>query len=166
MATHFGQWVSKQRGEIGQAELARRVRRILVREGILTDDDEFPRDIINKLERQGKPEFPRPEIVMAIAEAVGRPVVEALEQLGYKFPANENVRINPALAARLDQLSWPAQKVLSDALPFLMGLARNMVYGEPSEELIRAAEGSDEYREPHPKGPLAGGRAKRGLKKS
>lgn len=134
MATRFGQWVSRQRGQIGQAELARRVRKILVREGVLTDDDEYPRDIINKLERQGKPEFPRPEIVMAIAEAVGRPAVEALEQLGYKFPANENARINPDLAARLDQLSWPAQKELADALPALMGLAQRMVYGESAEE--------------------------------
>jgi hypothetical protein len=158
--------VSRQRGDIGQSELARRVRKILVRERVLTRDDEFPRDIINKLERQGKPEFPRPEIVMAIAEAVGRPVVEALEQLGYKFPANENVRINPDLAARLDELSWPAQKQLSDALPFLMGLAQKMVYGEPGEELLHAAEGSGEYKAPHPKGPLAGGRAKRGLKRS
>ena len=130
---------------MGQAELARRVRKNLVDSGYLPQDGEWPRDNINKLEKQGKPEFPKPEIIMAIAAAVGRPLMEALEQLGYEFPAGENSRINPSLAESLEDLSWPAQEHLAENLASLLKLAAEL----RTPALARAAEPPVPYRPQH-----------------
>ena len=63
------------------------------------------------------PENPPPQLVVAIAEALGRPLVEALEALGYQLPAEyANKRIDPALTKAAEGLSISAQRRLAALL--------------------------------------------------
>jgi transcriptional regulator with XRE-family HTH domain len=137
-APGFGAWVRKRRlqlDEMSGAQLARQVSRLL--------GSEITRDQIWDLER-GVPKSPRPDLVMAIAEVLGRPLPEALQALGYKMPPKINERIDSSLVHVLEGVPLPQQKRLAEILPTFLALAQSAgsrVTYEPSEpELQRVAE--------------------------
>lgn len=102
---------------------------------------EVNRDIIWKLEH-GIPKQPDPRLVNALADALGRPLQEALLTLGYEIPEPLRQHIDPALVEAIDGLPLPVQRSLAGAIPQLLDLARTLE--RPALQL--AAERGPQYR--------------------
>lgn len=128
MKATFAEWATESREKAGlsQADLARKVKGIL--------GTEVTRDVIWQLEH-GRPANPKPDVVMAIAQSVGRPVTEALEALGYVLPASAHVApIHPTLGNVLSDIPWPVQEKLSAAIPAFLDMARVLVTSITGED--------------------------------
>jgi hypothetical protein len=98
---------------MSQAHLAREISR-----GLNAD---FTRDRLWDLEH-GSPRNPSPDLVTAVAYALGRPIHDALKALGYELPADPGARLDPELVAVVDQVPLPAQRQLARIIPALIGL--------------------------------------------
>lgn len=135
---------------MSQAHLAREVSRRV--------DPDVTRDVVWKLEH-GSPEHPRPDLVMAVADALGRPLPEALEALGYQLPEEIRGRVDQRIIDVFEPLPLPVQQSIADLVPGLLELAselRHKPLGDRGDKAYtpveiktpqtRAAEARGEYR--------------------
>lgn len=99
---------------VTQAELARRLKKKM---GV-----DFSRDKVWELEN-GSPRVPPADIVHAVADALDRPITEALEALGYVLPKESRKPVHPSLANSASSLPWSIQERIAELIPSLVSLA-------------------------------------------
>ena len=119
MATDFAGWVTRRRENagIGQAELARRL-------GVALGGHpgDYSRDKVWALE-QGTPKHPPADLVMAVCTALGAPLVEGLEAMGYRLNLPGEARVHPAALQAVAAVPYEMQPQLAQVIPGIVAMA-------------------------------------------
>lgn len=141
---------------LGAAIARRREQRGLMQKDLATA---IGRDqgYVSKLERGVIKEFPPPDILRGISEALGMPMTEILEIGGYLTPADDVEGITiPATDPRAALLRAVADATDRDVLKATMLIEVLVDYSKPAQPVIASdAEPIDENRTPR-SAPSAG----------
>lgn len=142
MATRFSLWLSEVLEDTGvsNAELGRRMGRIM-------KTDALTRDVVGKLTK-GQPKVPDAKTVKAIAQALGKPVEEAMEALGYDVTKSEFSHVSPELAQALNGIDWEVQGRIADMIPSLLSLAKSVAQVSTASVLTETEAVSSNVKEP------------------
>lgn len=142
MATRFSLWLSEVLEDTGvsNAELGRRMGRVM-------KTDALTRDVVGKLTK-GQPKVPDAKTVKAIAQALGKPVEEAMEALGYDVTKSEFSHVSPELAQALNGIDWEVQGRIADMIPSLLSLAKSVAQVSTAYVLTETEAVSSNVKEP------------------